>query len=191
MKYFIPLFFVALFCVQKESLACTRVVYKGPNGTVITARSMDWKDEISANLWVFPRGIVRSGEVGPQSVKWTSKYGSVVSTAWDIATADGLNEKGLVANVLWLVESSYPKFQPNGSKKGIAISAWAQYVLDNFATVNEAVAALKDEPFVVVSDYIPGTKKFTTLHLSISDASGDNAIFEYINGKLVIHHDPS
>ncbi|NQD70544.1 linear amide C-N hydrolase [Sphingobacterium shayense] len=189
MKYFF--FFVAFLWVQKDSLACTRVVYKGPNGTVITARSMDWKDEISANLWVFPRGISRSGEVGPQSVKWTSKYGSVVSTAWDIATADGLNEKGLVANMLWLVESSYPKFEPNGSKKGIAISAWAQYVLDNFATVNEAVETLKDEPFVIVSDYIPGTDKFTTLHLSISDASGDNAIFEYINGKLVIHHNPS
>lgn len=191
MKYFLPFVFVAFLLVQIESKACTRVVYKGPNGTVITARSMDWKDEISANLWVFPRGISRSGEVGPQSVKWTSKYGSVVSTAWDIATADGLNEKGLVANVLWLVESSYPKFEPGGAKKGVAISAWAQYVLDNFATVNEAVAALKDEPFVVVSDYIPGTKKFTTLHLSISDASGDNAIFEYINGQLVIHHDAS
>jgi len=39
-----------------------------------------------------------------------------------------------------------------------------------------------------VSAFIPGTSKFTTLHLSISDATGDNAIFEYINGKLVIHH---
>ncbi|WP_394337119.1 linear amide C-N hydrolase [Chitinophaga parva] len=28
-----------------------------------------------------------------------------------------------------------------------------------------------------------------TLHLSISDASGDNAIFEYINSKLVVYHD--
>jgi penicillin V acylase-like amidase (Ntn superfamily) len=191
MKYFVPLVFVLFFLVQNDSLACTRVVYKGPNGTVITARSMDWKDEISANIWVFPRGIDRSGEVGPQSVKWTSKYGSVISSAWDIATADGLNEKGLVANVLWLVESSYPKFEPSGNKKGITIAAWAQYLLDNFANVNEAVEALKDEPFVVVSDYIPGTQKFTTLHLSISDASGDNAIFEYINGKLVIHHDAS
>lgn len=63
--------------------------------------------------------------------------------------------------------------------------------MDNFATVNDAVETLKDEPFVIVSDYIPGTDKFTTLHLSISDASGDNAIFEYINGKLVIHHNPS
>lgn len=187
MKYFFV--FAAFLLGQKETMACTRVVYKGPNGTVITARSMDWKDEISANLWVFPRGIVRNGEVGPQSVKWTSKYGSVIASAWDIATADGLNEKGLVANVLWLVESGYPTFEPGGNKKGLAISAWAQYVLDNFASVNEAVNALKDESFVVVSDYIPGTKKFTTLHLSISDASGDNAIFEYINGKLMIHHD--
>lgn len=191
MKYFFPFVFVALLLIQKEALACTRVVYKGPNGTVITARSMDWKDEIAANLWVFPRGIARTGEVGLQSLKWTSKYGSVISSAWDIATVDGLNEKGLVANVLWLVESSYPKFEPEGKKKGVSISAWAQYVLDNFASVNEAVNALKDESFVVVSDYIPGTKKFTTLHLSISDASGDNAIFEYINGKLVIHHDAS
>jgi penicillin V acylase-like amidase (Ntn superfamily) len=189
MKYFIPFVFVAFLLIQKKAFACTRVVYKGPNGTVITARSMDWKDEISANLWVFPRGIARSGEVGPQSLKWTSKYGSVISSAWDIATVDGLNEKGLVANVLWLVESTYPKFEPEGKKKGISISSWAQYVLDNFSTVGEAVDALKDESFVVVSDYVPGTKKFTTLHLSISDATGDNAIFEYINGKLVIHHD--
>ncbi|MDD4514397.1 linear amide C-N hydrolase [Massilibacteroides sp.] len=174
-----------------SSDACTRVVYKGPENTIITARSMDWKSDISANLWVFPKGMERTGEVGPLSVKWTSKYGSVISSAWDIATADGMNEKGLVANILWLVESEYPKFDPKGNKKGLSISLWAQYVLDNFATVEEAVNQLKDEPFVLVSDYIPGTQKFTTLHLSISDAQGDNAIFEYINGKLVIHHDPS
>ena len=152
---------------------------------------MDWKTEIDANLWVFPKGMQRNGEVGPLSVKWTSKYGSIIASAWDIATADGMNEKGLVTNVLWLVESKYPQFNPNGTKQGMSISLWAQYVLDNFATVEEAVNGLKDEPFVLVSDYIPGTEKFTTLHLSVSDALGDNAIFEYINGKLVIHHDPS
>ncbi len=27
-----------------------------------------------------------------------------------------------------------------------------------------------------------------TVHLAISDESGDSAIFEYIDGKLVIHH---
>lgn len=191
MKYFLPAVFAAFTFIHQKAAACTRVVYKGPAATVITARSMDWKDEIDANLWAFPKGMARNGEVGTLSVKWTSKYGSVVASAWDIATVDGINEMGLVANVLWLAESVYPKFDPKGKKKGVTISAWAQYVLDNFATVNEAVNALKNEPFVVVSDYIPGTQKYTTLHLSISDASGDNAIFEYINGKLVIHHDAS
>ncbi|WCM42256.1 linear amide C-N hydrolase [Flavobacterium sp. CBA20B-1] len=185
-------FTTALFfgSIEKTN-ACTRVVYKGSNQTVITARSMDWKDEIDANLWIFPRGMERSGNVGKSSVTWSSKYGSVITSAWDIATTDGINEKGLVANVLWLVESQYPKFDPKASKPGLTISAWAQYVLDNYATVKEAVNDLEKESFVVVSDFIPGTDKFTTLHLSISDASGDNAIFEYIGGKLKIHHDPS
>ena len=63
--------------------------------------------------------------------------------------------------------------------------------IDNYATVKEAVNALEREKFIIVSDYVPGTEKFTTLHLSISDSTGDSAIFEYINGKLKIHHDPS
>jgi choloylglycine hydrolase len=67
----------------------------------------------------------------------------VITSAWDIATTDGINEKGLVANVLWLVESQYPKFNPKGKSKGVTIAAWAQYVLDNFATVKEAVDELK------------------------------------------------
>lgn len=180
-----------LFTMSQKVDACTRVVYKGPDGTIITARSMDWKDEIDANIWIFPRGLERSGNVGANSVKWTSKYGSVITSAWDIATTDGINEKGLVANVLWLVESQYPKYDPKGVKPGVTIAAWAQYVLDNYATVKEAVTELQKEKFVIVSDFIPGTQKFTTLHLSISDATGDNAIFEYIGGKLKIHHDPS
>ena len=30
--------------------ACTRVVYVGPDGTVLTARSMDWKEDSRSNL---------------------------------------------------------------------------------------------------------------------------------------------
>jgi len=174
-----------------ESKACTRVVYKGPNNTILTGRTMDFSIEIPANQWIFPRGMKRNGEVGKNSIEWVSKYGSLGVSTWDIAIADGMNEKGLVANLLWLVESNYPVFNKEGDRKGMAISLWAQYVLDNFATVAEAVEELSKESFAIVSDFIPGTDKFTTVHLSISDATGDNAILEYIQGKLVIHHDPS
>ena len=63
-------------------------------------------------------------------------------------------------------------------------------ICTGFCNGKEAVDELQKEEFVVVSDFIPGTEKFTTLHLSLSDATGDNAIFEYIGGKLKIHHDP-
>lgn len=182
---------VSLFAFANTSGACTRVVYFGPDQTVLTGRTMDFSIDIPANLWIFPRGMERSGQVGPNSLRWVSRYGSIAASSWDIATPDGMNEKGLVANLLWLVQSQYPSFDKAGGKTGLTIAAWAQYVLDNFATVEDAVESLKKEEFVVVTDFIPGTDKFTTVHLSISDASGDSAILEYVKGKLVIHHDSS
>ena len=177
-----------LVLLSAAAFACTRVVYLGPDGNIVTARSMDWKVDVATNLWIFPRGMARTGEAGPNSVTWTSRYGSVVATGYDISTTDGLNEAGLSANVLWLVESQYPAFDGRG-KPGLTIAAWAQYVLDNFATVKEAVDHLRQEPFTVVTDKVPGEERLATLHLSLSDASGDSAIVEYIGGRQVIHHD--
>ena len=183
-------FGVTCLVMSQSANACTRVVYKGPDQNILTGRTMDFSIDIPANLWIFPRGMERSGEVGTNSLTWVSRYGSVAASSWDIATPDGMNEKGLVANLLWLVQSQYPNYNKSSPEKGLTIAAWAQYALDNFATVKESVEHLKNEPFVVVTDFIPGTDKFTTVHLSLSDATGDSAIFEYINGKLVIHHSP-
>lgn len=169
--------------------ACTRVVYQGADNTVMTARSMDWKEDLQSNLWIFPRGMERSGEVGKNPLRWTSKYGSVIASAYEMSSTDGMNEKGLVANLLWLAESSYPEWE--GKKPGLTVAAWVQYVLDNFATVSEAVSFIEKETFQVVSDMMPDGSRMATLHLAISDATGDNAIFEYIDGKLRIHHDRS
>lgn len=169
--------------------ACTRVVYQGKDNTVLTARSMDWKEDTRSNLWIFPRGMKRNGEIGKNPLEWTSKYGSIVASAYDICSTDGMNEKGLVANLLWLAESEYPQW--DGKKPGLSIAAWVQYILDNFATVDEAVSYVEKGTFEVVSDMMPNGTRMATLHLSISDADGDNAIFEYIGGELKIHHDKS
>ncbi|MGI0481622.1 linear amide C-N hydrolase [Geminocystis sp. CENA526] len=165
-------------------LACTRVLYSGSDNTVITGRSMDWKEDIRSNLWVLPRGIDQNGLAGKNSIEWKSKYGSVVITAYDIGTADGMNEKGLVANLLYLAESDYGTTE---GKATLSMSLWAQYFLDNYATVAEAVEEMKKEPFRVITSTLPNGAP-AQLHLVISDINGDSAIFEYIDGKLVIHH---
>jgi choloylglycine hydrolase len=167
------------------ALACTRTLFVGDDKTVITGRNMDWEEDMASNLWLFPAGMKRDGASGPKSIAWTSKYGSVIVSSYEAGSGDGMNEKGLVANMLYLTESDYGAPKPNGPF--LSITAWAQYVLDNYATVTEAVDALRAEPFTILAPTLPNGAA-STLHLSISDASGDSAIFEYIGGKLVIHH---
>ena len=184
---FIPLVAaIALSAVlAATSQACTRALYFGKEGMVVTGRSMDWAEDLHSNIWIFPRGMKRDGGLGDVSLKWTSKYGSVITSIYEAGTSDGMNEKGLVANLLYLAESDYEL--PGDQRPPVVIAAWAQYVLDQFATVDEAVAELKQERIRIVPTEAPNGAK-GTVHLAISDPSGDSAIFEYIKGKLVIHH---
>lgn len=175
--------FLILIAAQSGS-ACTRALYFGKEGQTVTGRTMDWVEDMQSNLWIFPRGMARGGEMGKKSLKWTSKYGSVVASGYEVGTADGMNEKGLVANLLYLAESEYP---PEDKRPTLATSAVVQYILDNFATVEEAVAAIREEKFRIVAVTAPNGRP-GNVHFSISDASGDSAILEYIKGKQVIHH---
>ncbi|MDP8234860.1 MAG: linear amide C-N hydrolase, partial [Candidatus Erginobacter occultus] len=173
-----------VFIPGREVEGCTRAVYIGEDDTVITGRSMDWAEDMQTNLWIFPRGLKRDGAAGPDSPEWTSRYGSVIASGYEIGTADGMNEAGLVANLLYLAEADYGTLD---GKPPLSISVWTQYVLDNFATVSETVDALREEPFRLLAPDFPNGKA-AQLHLAVSDAGGDSAIFEYIDGKLVIHH---
>jgi choloylglycine hydrolase len=166
---------------------CTRAVYLGPSDIVVTTRSMDWAGEIPADLWCLPRGMERHGAAGPSSLTWVSEYGSVVSAIWNVATADGMNEAGLVANLLYLTESEYVPAEAAGERRPLSLSLWAQYVLDRHATVASAVAEARDAPYYVVPVQSPDGHA-GQVHLALSDASGDSAIFEYVGGELVIHH---
>ena len=133
--------------------ACTRAVYLGPEDRVLTGRSMDWKLPIISNLWAFPRGMARDGAAGPRSAGWVSRYGSLVVSGYDISTADGMNEAGLVANLLWEVEAAYP--EDDGVTPRVSLSVFPQYLLDRFATVAEAVADLRANPVQIAGGEVP------------------------------------
>lgn len=173
---------VAAF-TQPSAEACTRAMYVGADDLVVTGRAQDWVEELRTDLWVFPRGMERSGEVGPKSVTWTSKYGSLSASVYEIAVGEGVNEKGLGVHLLYLADSDFGK---SSDRQRISVGAYPQYILDNFATVEEAVNGLKDDKFQIVSPTINGHA--TTVHFAISDKKGDSAILEFIDGKLVIHH---
>jgi penicillin V acylase-like amidase (Ntn superfamily) len=179
-----------LSSIIASTLACSRVTYTGAkDGRSLVGRSMDWLTPTNSSIYAFPPGLKRDGAAGNNSLQWTSKYGSVITTAYDLSTCDGMNERGLVANLLYLADAEYgPR---NHSMPAMSLAIWPQYFLDQYATVAEAAKDLFDSngnaKFQVrTRDLIPGVS--TVMHVALSDASGDNLILEWINGKLVVHH---
>ena len=109
--------------------ACTRVVYTSDNGITATGRTLDWKSPIPTSLYIMPRGMERAGYDTGNTITWSSRYGSVVSVGYDMGVSEGLNEKGLVVNLLYLPGTIYT--YAGDTRKLMSTSVWAQYVLDN------------------------------------------------------------
>lgn len=174
---------LALALLKAE--ACSRFTYTGPNNTVITGRSMDWMTDVHTDLWVFPAGITRVGANDPNGLKWTSKYGSVIASGYDAATTDGINSQGLDANLLYLANTRFP--EKKAGQPDLSVLNWAQYMLDNYATVDEAVKGFTQQKLNMIAPTLPDGN-YPAVHLALTDKTGDNAVFEYINGKLTIHH---
>lgn len=172
--------------------ACSRATWLGKDGSVVTGRSMDWPYDFNTHFYLLPRGAKTEGIRG--GLVWEHRYGAVVAAGAMTpggpidGVFDGLNEKGLGANLLYLAEADFGP-RPSEPKPSISMGAWVTYVLTNYATVEEVVAAFGQDPlYIVPSTFGPGGAGHPTVHLSITDASGDSAIIEYIQGKPVIHH---
>jgi choloylglycine hydrolase len=176
-----------LLVVSPVVHACTRVVWAAPDNQVFVGRTQDWTEKANSAFRVYPRGMERTGAVAENPHRWASKYGSLVITGYDLATHEGVNEKGLSAAILYLAgETDYGK--RDSKLEGIGVTQWVQYFLDNYATVAEAVEAQKSFAFQIDSLILPNG--FPTLvHLSIADKSGDSAVIEYVGGKAKVYHD--
>lgn len=172
-----------LLITNVNSYACTRALWASNEGVVV-ARTMDWLGDMHSNLYVYPRGIARDGLADVNSLSWISKYGSIITSSFDAISSDGMNEKGFAAHIFWFIESDYGTRNP--ALPGMSVLMWEQFYLDNFATVDEAVEYTQSHPFQLEPFELDDPM---ALHLIISDASGDTAVFEYTNGQLHIYHD--
>ena len=101
------------------------------------------------------------------------------------APTDGMNE-GFVANLLYLAESQYPAPAKDQQAVHVDLHSGRSTRSHNFPTVTTRPRRFKR----IVQHPAPTLPNGSAaaLHLSLSDASGDSAIFEYVDGKLVIHH---
>ncbi len=177
---------LAVGVVAAPARPCSRVLWNDSGRNVLVGRNMDWFEDMKSNIWVLPRGMKRDGLAAKNPITWTSKYGSVMVSAYDVGTADGVNEKGLGVHYHYLPETEVGK--RDETVPGLSMSLWAQYYLDQFATVDEAVKALKTDPYQLRMAVEPTSKAKATVHLAINDATGDSAVFQCLKGEIKVYH---
>ncbi len=180
-----PLALVLLGVLSPAAVhACSRVLSNSNGQSVVVGRTMDLYLDDQAALVLRPRGLEAGGLVStsvPNAKRWRVKHGSVGVMSVGTVLADGLNERGLNVNLLYLSGSDYGS--ASSAKPVISNLRMAEFVLDNFANVEEAIAGLAQVQ--IVSDQI--LDRDWGLHLSMADRSGRSAVVEFIAGRMVVH----
>ncbi len=174
------LVFPALFAVQclifQGSYACT-TFFLQKDGQMVFGRNYDWVTglgTVHTNL----RGLAKSSfrMDNGSTVSWVSKYGSTTFNQYGKEFPNGgINETGLVVELMWLNESKYPEAD---DRAGLNVLQWIQYQLDNCASIQEVINT--DKNIRIVSTGTPQ-------HYLVADAKGQAATIEFLNGKMIVH----
>jgi penicillin V acylase-like amidase (Ntn superfamily) len=87
-----------------------------------------------------------------------------------------MNEAGLVIEQLWHQDAQYPALD---DRYGLTELQWIQYQLDQASFVKDVIESDKHIRVSFMS--------VATLHFLVSDALGNIAVIEYLDGKMVVY----
>lgn len=177
MKKAVAVFLFVFIIFNPIVHACT-TFFIHKDGQMVFGRNYDWvtgNGMVCTNL----RGLSKTSDKTNDgtTISWVSKYGSITFNQYgkEFPTG-GMNEKGLVVELMWLDGTKYPDAD---DRPAVGVLQWIQYQLDNCSTVDELIAT--DKTLRIAS------KGTTPLHYLVADAAGNAATIEFLNGKMTVH----
>ncbi|MCD6499459.1 MAG: linear amide C-N hydrolase [Deltaproteobacteria bacterium] len=171
---------LAVLSKPSQSRACTAfMLHHG--GHVLMAKSYDWHTVdgllMTNKARVTKKALVLAGR-GTKVATWTSRYGSITFNQYGRELpVGGMNEAGLAIEVLWLHRTDYGR--PAPSQAALNELQWIQYFLDTCATVAEMIQRAKTVAVIPL---------YARVHYFACDRTGRCATFEYLSGRLMVHH---
>jgi penicillin V acylase-like amidase (Ntn superfamily) len=160
--------------------ACSSFAAYGDANNAVFGRNFDWVHRSSLLLFTDPPGGYASvsmvdlyyfGLEGMQEIPWKKRF-NLLGTPY--AIMDGMNEWGVAVGQNAVSKKKLP-YDPN--RPTLISNQLMRAVLDHARDVNEALELIQQ-----YNPYFP----VVYCHLHIADASGDSAIVEYVDGKMVI-----
>lgn len=157
------------------SLACSTFCLDVAGGPVF-GKNYDW-DVPDGMVVVNKRNVTKTGLTPVNPARWTSKYGSVTFNQYGREMpCGGMNEVGLVVELMWLEEAEYP---PEDGRPALENLQWIQYHLDRSSTIGDVIAGDAD---VRIS-----RDGSVALHFLVADSTGACAAIEFLGGEMTVH----
>ncbi|MCM1288816.1 MAG: linear amide C-N hydrolase [Clostridium sp.] len=163
---------------------CSTIAVESPNGERLFGRNFDWN---LCNALII-RSKPENGYASISTVNIDFIQGASFSYLPCEAKAlialyaplDGMNEKGLAVSVNMISDGS--TIAQNTEKPDITTTTAIRLLLNKAATVDEAVALLKEYDFHASMNFM--------IHLAIADADGNSVVVEYIDNEMSVVETP-
>ncbi len=155
--------------------ACSTFCLDSGSGPVF-GKNYDW-DVPDGLVIVNKRGVEKRGLTEDNPARWTSVYGSVTFNQYGREMpCGGMNEAGLVIELMWLDETEYPVPDARPALQNLQ---WIQYHLDRSATIDDVIAGDGDIR-IVRGDQ-------ARVHFLVADSAGACAAVEFVGGEMIVH----
>jgi len=185
---------VMTFWASTTANACTGILLKNADGTIVHGRTLEFGVPVVIDFAVEPRGYSFTGTTPlGEGKKWTAKYGALGAIAFgNLGIMDGINEKGLAIGTFYF--PSFAEYTPTtaqNQEKSMSSIDFSNWILTQFASVEEVRAAIESGEAVVAPTPIPGWPGgVQPFHWLVTDKSGKSLVIEPLGGKLVLYDNP-
>ncbi len=167
-------------CGAFEALACTGLSLTAADGSYVQARTIEWGNSALESMYVvIPRGqSLQSLTPGSEpGVAFKARYGVVgLAVVEERFIAEGINEAGLSAGLFFFPQyGSYESYEAAQSDRTLVDLEVAQWILTQFATIDEVKASIGDVRIV-------GLEANAVVHWRIGEPSGRQVVLEIVDG---------
>src|SRR5271169_2287232 len=184
---------VVLSTTGQSVLACTGITLKAADGSIVFGRTLEWGSfDLKSRLAVIPRGYKYETHMpdGKAGLSWQGKYGVIgIDAVGKDVVVEGMNEKGLAVGLFYHPGfAEFQKYDPAQAAQSMGPTDVGQYLLTNFASVDEVrngLAAVRVVPVVE-----PALGFAAPVHFIVTEPSGKAVVIEFLEGVLKVFDAP-
>ena len=174
--------------------ACTGIMLKTKDGKTVSGRTLEFGVEVSTSLIAVPMNYQFTGKTAlGAGLKYKSKYSMTgIITFNDMNIADGMNSAGLSSGAFYFPTfAEYTPLTKDNRSKALSPVDFNNWILSQFATVDEVKKAIENNEVVIVPTVLEGWGETAPpFHYVVYDKSGKSIVIEPIKGKLVVYDNP-